>query len=151
MSLIQWRPFGWAMRDPFEEMEHMISDFPSMAPGRMSVFAPAVDMYEKDGNVVVEMPLAGVDPEKVEITIEDNTLTVKGGSESKTEVDEKNYYRKEVRGGSFYRAVSLPAPVLKDKASASSENGILKITLPKAPEVKTKTVPVKVKVASKKK
>lgn len=147
MSLIRWSPMG--MMDPFEEMQRVMSEMPNMAQGQMKVFAPALDMYEKGDSVVAEMPLAGVDPEKVEVHIEDNTLIVKGSSGSETELDEKNYYRKEVRSGSFYRAVSLPVPVVKDKASATSENGILKITIPKAPEVKAKNVPIKIKISKK--
>jgi HSP20 family protein len=145
MAIIQWRPFGW-MQDPFESA---FDELENVMPAKLTTFTPAVDIYQTEKDVIVEMPLAGVDPEKVEIAIEDNTLTVKGSSEKKTEVDEKNYYRKEVRSGSFYRAVSLPVPVVKDKASAVSENGILKISVPKAPEVKAKTVPVKVKIAKK--
>jgi HSP20 family protein len=150
MALIRWNPFGVHAWDPLEDMdarwlERMMGD---AMQGSMKAFAPAMDIYETKDSVVAELPLAGVDPEKVEISIEDNTLTVKGGSEQKTEVDEKNYYRREVRHGSFYRAVTLPVPVVKDKASAVSEHGVLKITIPKAPEVKAKTVPVKVKIVS---
>ncbi len=147
MGIIQWRPMG--IVDPFEEMQRMMSEMPNMAQGHMKVFAPALDIYEKGDSVVAEMPLAGVDPEKVEVHIEDNTLTVKGTSGGETEVDEKNYYRKEVRHGSFYRAVNLPVAVLKDKAQAVSENGILKITIPKTPETKAKNVPVKIKISKK--
>ncbi len=147
MSIMQWHPMG--IMDPFEEMQRMMSEMPNMAQGQMKIFAPALDIYEKGDNVVAEMPLAGVDPENVEVNIEDTTLIVKGSSGSATEVDEKNYYRKEVRQGSFYRAVALPVPVLKDKASAVSENGILRITIPKAPEVKAKHVPIKVKISKK--
>ena len=149
MSIIQWRPMG--MIDPFEEMGKIMNDMSNMAQGQMKVFAPALDIYEKGDKVIAEMPLAGVAPEKVEINIEDNTLTVKGTSGGQTEVDEKNYYRKEVRQGMFYRAVTLPMPVIKDKAQAILENGILRIIIPKAPGMKAKNVPIKVKVASNKK
>jgi len=62
-------------------------------------------------------------------------------------VEEKNYYRKEVRSGGFYRSVALPTRVVGDKASAESKAGMLKITIPKAPEVRPKTV----KIVAKKK
>ena len=89
MSIMQWHPMG--IMDPFEEMQRMMSEMPNMAQGQMKIFAPALDIYEKGDNVVAEMPLAGVDPENVEVNIEDTTLIVKGSSGSATEVDEKNY------------------------------------------------------------
>ena len=148
MALVHWRPFGFP-HDPFEEMERMMEEAGRMMPERVSGWTPALDIYQTDKDVIVEMPLAGVSPKDVDISIEDNTLMVKGTTQRKTEVDEKSFYRKEVRHGSFYRAVSLPVAVLKDKASATSENGVLKIMLPKAPDVKAKTVPIKIKLAKK--
>ena len=145
---MRWHPSD-ALMDPFEEMQRMMGEMPSRMQGMIKVFAPAIDMYQEGNTIVAVMPLAGVDPTKVEVEIVDTTLTVKGISGAQTEVDEKNYYRKEVRSGSFYRAVNLPVAVLKDKATATSENGILKITIPKAPEAKAKNVPVKIKIINK--
>ena len=108
-------------------------------------FVPPMDVYEKGGKVIVETPIAGVDPEKVAISVEDNVLTIKGKSEKKSEVEEKNYYRKEVRYGSFYRSVTLPADVIGTKAEASYKDGVLKIEIPKAPEKKEKKLKIKVK------
>ncbi|MFH0857001.1 MAG: Hsp20/alpha crystallin family protein [bacterium] len=138
MAIIKWSP----MLEPFDEMEKLFSDFPpSIAKG----FMPAVDIYQDKDNVYVESPLAGVSPKGIDISIENDVLTMQGDMEKKTEVDEKNYYRKEVRRGSFYRSVSLPTHVIGDKAAANYENGILKITIPKAPEAKPKTIKVNVK------
>lgn len=122
--------------------------FDSMLPavrGDRFGFTPAVDMYEDKDDIVVETQLGGIDPEKVDISIENNVLTIKGESEKKSEVEEKNYYRKEIRRGSFYRSIPLPTKVDGDKASAVSEGGILKITVPKASEVKPKTIKIQAK------
>jgi len=108
-------------------------------------FTPAVDVYQDKDNVYVQTPLAGVNPEDVDVSIENDVLTVKGESKKESEVDEKNYYRKEIRQGSFYRSVALPAHVIGEKAQAESHEGMLKIVVPKAPEAKTKTIKVKVK------
>jgi HSP20 family protein len=94
-------------------------------------FIPAVDVYEKDDAVVVETPLAGVDPKDVTVAVDGDTLTITGKSEHRTEVDEKNYIYKEVRYGAFQRKVQLPKPVLGERASMHSEHGLLKITFPK--------------------
>jgi len=137
MPIVKWSPF----LEPFDEMDKMLQGFDK---NLQRGFAPAMDIYQDKKNVYVETPLAGVEPEKVDIEIVDDVLTLKGQAEKKSEVDEKNYYRKEVRSGSFYRCVALPAHVLGDKAKAESAEGMLKITIPKAPAKKAKSVKVKV-------
>jgi len=108
-------------------------------------FVPAVDVYQDKDNVIVETPLPGIDPEKVDITVENDVLTISGRTEEKKEVKREDYYRKEVREGSFSRSVILPMAVRADMAEASSEKGVLKITLPKAEEVKPKKIAIKTK------
>ena len=139
-QIIKWAPF----LEPFEDMDKMFSELMPANKG-MAGFMPAVDIYEDKDNVIVETQLAGVDPEKVDISIENDVLIIKGESEKKSEVEDKNYYRKEIRRGSFYRSVPLPAHVLGDKASAAAEDGVLKISVPKAPEVKPRTIKIKTK------
>lgn len=138
MSIIKWTPF---FEEPFGDFEKMLEKH---MPGGARGFTPAIDMYQTKEAVVVETPLAGVEASDVEIAIENNILTIKGQNEKSTEVDEKNYYRKEVRHGGFCRSVALPAHVLGDKAKATSKDGMLKIEIPKAPEVKAKTIKVRV-------
>ncbi len=128
MSLIRWSPFE--MFPEFEEMRALI---------------PPVDVYETENAVVVESPVPGVDPEKIEITVADGVLTIRGEDEKRSEVDEKNYYRKEVRHGSFSRSVALPVNVVGEKAEATVEKGILRVSIPKAAEEKGKRISVKIK------
>jgi len=106
---------------------------------------PAVDVSEDENSVYVEMPLAGVKPTDVEISVEDNILNVKGKIEEEKEEKKKNYWMKEIRKGAFERAVTLPTEVKAEKATAESKNGMLKITLPKSEVKKAKKVQVKVK------
>ena len=138
MSIIKWTPF----LEPFEGMEKILSDWPALRGGQ-SGFTPAIDVYEDDDNVIVETQLAGIDPEKVNVSIESDVLSIKGESEKKSEVEDKNYYRKEIRRGSFYRSVALPAHVLGDKASADAIDGVLKIMIPKATKTKPKTIKIR--------
>ncbi|MBI5037210.1 MAG: Hsp20/alpha crystallin family protein [Candidatus Kerfeldbacteria bacterium] len=126
------------------EFDKFFNDMPMVASNIHS-FTPAVDIYQDKDNVIVETPLAGVDPKNVEITIENDVLKIEGSMEHKSEVDDKNYYRKEVRAGSFYRAVALPTHVKGGDAKADFENGMLKIVIPKAEEVKPKSIKVNVK------
>lgn len=140
MALVPWRPWLWRA---WEDLEEWFGEkWPEI---KAAEFMPPVDIYEKGNNVVVETPITGVEPEKVDVSVENNTLILKGKSEKKSEVEEKNYYRKEVRYGSFYRAVSLPTKVIGDKAEASYQDGLLRVVIPKAPEVKGKKVKVRIK------
>lgn len=138
MSLIKWAPFF----SEFDDMDKMMGEMLPAVRGNQFGFTPAIDMYEDKDNVVVETQLGGIDPEKVDISIENNVLTIKGESEKKSEVEDKNYYRKEIRRGSFYRSIPLPTKVDGDKAMATNDEGILKVTIPKMPEVKAKTIKI---------
>jgi len=138
MSLIKWTPF----LSEFDDMDKMMESMLPAVRGNQFGYTPAVDMYEDKDNIVIETQLGGIDPEKVDISIENNVLSIKGESEKKSEVEDKNYYRKEIRRGSFYRSIPLPTKVDGDKASAVNEDGILKITIPKAAEIKPKTIKI---------
>lgn len=140
-AIIKWTPFF----EPYEDMDKMFSDFMPAVRGNQSGFVPAIDMYEDENNVIIEAQLSGIDPDKVSISIENDVLSIKGESEKKSEIDEKNYYRKEIRRGSFYRSVPLPTHVQGDNAKAVAEDGVLKITVPKASEVKPKTIKIETK------
>ena len=128
MSIIRWAP----MMEPFEQ------------------FFPAMDVYETEKAVVVETALPGINPDGVKVSVEKGVLTVTGESKKEHEVDEKNYYRKEMRSGSFFRQVALPAAVLEDKVDAVFEDGMLKVTCPKAESTATKKVNVKIVKKNKK-
>ena len=133
-SIINWSP----MRDLDRFFEDGISwnDFD---------FVPAMDIYQDKDNVIVETSIVGIDPEKVDISIENDVLTVSGKTEERKETKREDYYRKEIRSGSFSRSIILPMGVKGDHAEAHYEKGILKITLPKAEEAKPKRIAVKVK------
>lgn len=141
MSLIRWSP----MLDSFSEMDQIFNNLP-MTTGGSSVktFIPAMDMYETDAAVIVETSLAGVDPKDVEVTCRNGVLMLKGETKKEHEIEEKNYYRKEVRSGSFYREISLPSQVDENKVNAEFENGMLKVICPKVSIGEAKKVNVKV-------
>ncbi|MDD4995672.1 MAG: Hsp20/alpha crystallin family protein [Patescibacteria group bacterium] len=130
MSLIPWSPL-W----PMEDVEKMA----------VSPIVPPADIYETNTTVEIKIPLAGVSPQKVDISVKGNVLTVQGKMDKKTEVEEKDYYRKEIRTGSFYRSLPLPTAVIGEKASAQMANGMLMISVPKTVKVKSKAVKIQVK------
>ncbi len=101
-----------------------------MEPANASLIPP-VDVYEQDGFVVVEASLAGVDANKIELSVDGQELLIKAVSERRTEVDESTYYRKEVRHGVVFRRVPLPALVEDAPAHASYDKGVLTVRLSK--------------------
>lgn len=139
MAIIKWTP----MWDPFEEMENMLDRWPAMRVPPS--FIPSMDIYQTDNEVVAEVSLPGIDPKDVKVSVENNILTIEGKSEHESEIDDKNYYRKEVRCGSFHRSVALPAYVSGDKAKAVYQDGILKINIPKDEKALPKSIKVDIK------
>ena len=124
-----------------------VDDFFGNAPRRILAksFSPAVNIFQTETEVIAEVPLPAVDPSKVDITIENDVLTIQGKEEKQSEVEEINYTRREWMSQSFYRSVALPVSVQSDAAAAEDDNGVLKITIPKRESAKAKKVSVKVK------
>lgn len=134
MTLIKW--------EPFSEIDHFFDDLPSLTKVGWDL---AVDVYEKDNNLVAEMNLPGIDPEKIDIAIEDGYLRVTGSREESKEEKKKHFYSQEIRRGSFERVVRLPSPVQKEKVTAEFKNGELRITLPKMKEIAKSKVKIQIK------
>jgi HSP20 family protein len=107
--------------------------------------APAIDMYQTDDEVVVKAAIPGFQADDVQINVTGEVLTIRGELKHEEEKKDKSWHLREQRWGSFERSVALPTDVMADKANADFANGILTITLPKAEEVKPKTITVKAK------
>jgi HSP20 family protein len=106
---------------------------------------PDVDVFEKDGNVVVRTDLPGLRPEDIDVSVEGDVLTIKGHREEEKEVKEEDYYCSERATGDFVRTVRLPEGVTADKVEAHYENGVLEVTVPKPAASVTAAVKVPVK------
>ena len=133
--------------DPFDDMDQLMRrNLPALNDDfNRKGFVPAVDVYETNEAVVIETLLPGVNPEQVEVSVEKGVLTIEGESQREHEIDEKNYYRKEISYGSFHRSVALPVAVNGEKAKAEYDDGVLKVTIPKEERVKAKSIKVQVK------
>ena len=105
----------------------------------------AVDVYETDNSVVVKSAIPGVDPSDIDISIQNDTLTIKGETKMEEEVAEANYVVREHHYGAFSRTLSIPVSIKADEAEAEFQDGILTLTLPKADELKPKAIKVKTK------
>lgn len=102
-----------------------------------------IDVYQTENDIVIKSTIAGVKPEDLDVSINNDMVTVKGERKNEEVVENGNYYYQECYWGSFARTVLLPVDVLPEKADASLKNGILTIRLPKADTTKTKKIQVR--------
>jgi HSP20 family protein len=148
------------IRDPFDmfedfqqEISRLWGQRPLLVPrpltrplARMaeSEWAPRMDVYEKDGDLVIKAELPGVKKEDIKVEIEGGDLVVRGERKAESEVREDDYYRIERTYGTFYRRLPIPFDAKSDQIKASYNDGILEIKVPKpaemAPEAKKITV-----------
>ncbi|MFN8434938.1 MAG: Hsp20/alpha crystallin family protein [Anaerolineales bacterium] len=145
-NLIRWEP-AREMMTLREAMDRLFDDAftrPLSLSGN-SWSIPAVDMYQTDKEVVVKAALPGIKADEVQLNVTGEVLTIKGETKQENEAKEKAYHIREQLWGTFERSLVLPTEVVADKAKADFENGILTITLPKAEEVKPKTINIKTK------
>ena len=143
MSISRWEPMNDLMTLR-QAMDRLFEDS-FVRPGRMldgsSVTHLPLDIYTTQDAVVVRASVPGVNPDDVEITIEGSRLTIRGTTQPQK--DEGDYLLQEQRYGPFARTIDLALPVQADKAEASFKNGLLTLTIPKAEEIKPKTIKVR--------
>jgi HSP20 family protein len=109
-----------------------------------SSFAPAVDVYEDEHSVTLKIEVPGIDEKDINISLENNVLTVHGERKIEKEEKEENYRRVERQYGSFTRTFTLPTTVDGEKVSANYDKGVLKVSLPKKAEAKPKQIKVNI-------
>ncbi len=105
----------------------------------------SIDVYEKQNKLIVKSTIAGVKPEDIDISINNDMLTIRGKREDTEKVEENQYLYRECYWGAFSRSVILPVEVQAEKIDASLENGVLTIILPKAKSSKQINIRVKEK------
>jgi HSP20 family protein len=142
---------------PFEEFDRMFDELfsrrwmrpfsfghPSWShlPAPFEGRTPHVDVIDRDNEVFVKAELPGVDKEDVDITLTDNSVTIKGSTSAEEKEEKGDYHRCEISRGSFSRTVTLPEEVDTDKAKAKFKDGVLKLTIPKVKKSKRKSVKV---------
>jgi HSP20 family protein len=137
--------------DPFREMlairstmdrllDSAITDTSALQPATLGL---ALDVAESENEYVVKASLPGINPDDLEITYTNNTLTIKGEVREEQELEQARYHLRERRYGAFARSITLPAGVDSDKIEANYEAGVLKLRLPKAEEIKPKKIAIK--------
>jgi HSP20 family protein len=106
-------------------------------------WAPAVDVYEDKEKVLLHVELPGVEPDDVEVAVEDSTLTIRGQREVASDLDQDNYRRVERRYGAFVRAFTLPPIADAERVDASFDKGVLTIEVPKKEEARPRRIEIK--------
>lgn len=141
--LTRWDPFRemMAIRNTMDRM------FDNALTGSSSNWQAmnwdlALDVSENQDEFIVKASLPGIDPEDLEITFTNNTLTIRGETREEKEEEGERYHLRERRYGTFSRSITLPAGIEGDKIDARYKDGVLKLHLPKGEEVKPKKISV---------
>ena len=141
MMLDRWSPFAEMRR--MEDVFSKLWRGNGLTAAEVESWGIPLDIQVDGDNVVVTASVPGLDPEKIDVTVEDQVLTLKAETESESEEQKDNYVLRERRTGSFYRAVRLPDSVDTEKAETSYKDGVLKLSFPKEASRKAKKLAVR--------
>jgi len=129
-----------------EKLSHVFGDVPERTgeESNLTTWAPAVDIYETENELVIKADLPEVNPQDLDIRVANNILTIRGERKFENKVDEENYLRIERAYGAFTRSFSLANSVKSEEIKADYQNGALTLHIPKAEEAKPKQIKVNV-------
>jgi HSP20 family protein len=147
MNIVRYDPFR-DLRGLQDEMNRLFSTTFSRTGGdndqiMRGAWNPSVDIFENQNQIVLEAELPGMKPENVEISIENNVLTLHGERKFEKKDEGDNFHRVERSYGSFTRSFTLPPTVSSENATAEFENGVLRLTLAKREEAKPRRIEIK--------
>lgn len=144
-QIVRWEPFG-EFSSLRRAMDRLMDDFsPSRAwrTGEASELTFPVDVSETEDAVVVKAVLPGVTSQDVDISVSEGVLTIKGETRLQQETKKENYYRQEIRYGAFARSIPMPTRINHAHAEADFADGILTVRLPKAEEVRPRSIKIR--------
>ncbi len=148
MAIVRWTPLRElsTMQERMNKLFEDVMRSPNRADEGFAVaaWAPAVDIYETDKEIVMKAELPEMQEKDIEIKVEDNILIVSGERRMAKEVKEENYHRIERSYGNFNRSFTLPRTVDREQIKASYKDGVLTVLLPKKEEVKPKQIKIDV-------
>jgi HSP20 family protein len=150
MQIARWEPFRDLVttQDRFNRLfnDAFARAFGDEEPASRA-WVPPVDIYETDDSLVLKAELPGINPDDVEVRVEDNTLYLKGERKFQKDVKEENLHRLERSYGMFSRSFVLPGSIDSGKVQAAYKDGILILAMPKREEAKPKTIKINVSKA----
>jgi HSP20 family protein len=137
-AITRWEPFAelGELRSRFDRI------FDELTDGRDRAWAPAIDIEQQNGNLVMRADIPGIKADEVKIEVEDDILTVSGEHEERKEHKEKQYLRRERRFGSFRRSMALPMGVDPKQIKAKTHDGVVEVTIPLPKETKKEPVTI---------
>ncbi|HLZ90926.1 MAG TPA: Hsp20/alpha crystallin family protein [Candidatus Acidoferrum sp.] len=143
-TLSRFEPFrGAALQDQINRLFNDVFERPG-GESNLTSWAPAVDIFETEHELVVKADLPEIDPKELDIRVENNILTIRGERKFESKVSEDKYLRVERAYGSFSRSFSLANTVNSEAIKADYQNGVLTLTVPKREEAKPKQIKVNV-------
>ena len=138
-GLTRWEPFA----ELAELRDRLDRAFGEMAAGEGRIWAPRIDVVREKERVLLQAEIPGIKPEDVDISVEDDLLTISGTHEQTKEEKDKHFVRRERRYGSFSRSMPLPQGVDPDQIEADYKDGVLEVSIPVPTEKEAKKVQVK--------
>lgn len=139
-------------RPPFREIDEIYDRFRDMfesgMPGRLrrrliAQTEPAIDMFERDGNVVVKAEMPGIEPKNIEVSVSGNELRISGERSEEKEVKEQDYYHCERQVGRIFRSVLLPDGCDAEAVQATAKDGVIEVVIPRKAAASTRKIEVK--------
>jgi HSP20 family protein len=143
MRLVRWTPFRDLMTFHQETGKMLDSFFERPGETGNGEWAPAMDVSEREGEVVVKVEIPGMNMDDIKVSVKDDTLTISGEKKREERDEGENWHRVERTYGSFKRVLTLPS-VDNEKIEASYRDGVLEIRLPRQESAKPREIPIKV-------
>lgn len=144
-ALTRWDPAAdfAAMRTMMDRLfEQPFPRLPFRNGEELGAASLSLDVVETGDTYVIKAAVPGVEPKDVDISVDEDVLTIRGEFNKREESNEDNYLRREIRYGSFQRQLRLPPTVEPEKAEATFENGMLTLSLPKKPEARARSIKI---------
>ncbi|MFO7768993.1 MAG: Hsp20/alpha crystallin family protein [bacterium] len=148
MTLVRWQPerdLPWNAQRDISRLFDDMWNRPTRGRRQEGAWYPEVDIEERSDAFVVEMDVPGMDREELKVTMENNTLVIRGERKQERTGEKQDYHVAERQYGTFQRAFSLPQSVDSSKIRATYRDGVLGITLPKSEEAKLREIDIDIK------
>jgi HSP20 family protein len=141
-ALTPWAPMS-SLRQEMDRLFDRFFEPQTEEALALGEWAPSLDLTETKDALVVKVEVPGLDPKDIQISLQEQLLTIKGEKKVEKEEKDERRHRVERAYGAFTRAIRLPVAVDGEKVTAGFKNGVLTVTLPKTPAAKGTTIPIK--------
>jgi HSP20 family protein len=145
MAIARWNPFD-ELTNMYTTMDRLFGEVADPNQGTVRgqnlTFRLPVDISENDNSYVIKAPVAGFKPDEVELLVSGNVLTINASHKEEKEDKKGSYIRREMMVGNFVRQIALPNDAQLDSISATFDNGVLKVEVPRTPKPQPKRIAV---------